>query len=245
VAYDARAHAEDEPAEPSADRVLAIDNVPLDLPVAGAGTRSLAAFIDYLFVTLLGIVLVTSAFVIGAWMTLSSLWWLAVPIFGLFVLEYGYFAGCEILMNGQTPGKRAVGLRVVSRHGSRAGRGALLVRNAVRNLDVLIGVPFMALDPLGRRLGDRLAGTLVVRTRPRTTGTLVERVPRGWTPRQIEVLESFLERSQELQPERAARLADSLVAAIERDDPGFLVSAEMRTPLERLRESVTSGPERR
>ena len=229
-----------------ADRVLAIDNVPLDLPVAGAGTRSLAASLDYAVVSLLGILVVVGAFAIGAAIGLESLWWLAAILLALFALEYGYFAGCEIAMDGQTPGKRVLGLRVVSREGSRAGRAALLVRNAVRNLDLVVGVPMMALDPLARRLGDRLGGTIVLRTVRRASPVVVQRVPNGWTARQIQVLESFLERSDELQPERAHRFAASLVAAIERDDPAFLPPAtEHTTPIERLRTSVSQGPDRR
>jgi uncharacterized RDD family membrane protein YckC len=227
----------------ASDRVLAIDNVPLDLPVASAGTRSLAASLDYLLVGLANTLLVVAAFSIGIAIGLRSFWWLGALLFALFLLDYGYFAGFEIATHGQTPGKRAVGLRVVSRHGSRPSRTAFLLRNAVRNLDIVIGVPLMVLDPMSRRLGDRLAGTIVVRTRP-GTATVLRRVPKDWTARQIEVLESFLERAAELEPEKSLRLAESLVAAIERDDPAFLPPETRGQPaVSRLRAAVARDPD--
>jgi uncharacterized RDD family membrane protein YckC len=226
-----------DPDEMAADRVLAIDNVPLALPIAGAGTRSLAASIDYLIVSVLALLIIVACFVAGAALGLTSLWWLAVLLLALFALEYGYFAVSEIVMSGQTVGKRAVGLRVVGLQGSRPGNAALLLRNAVRNVDLLIGVPMMAIDPLSRRLGDRLAGTLVVRTR-RGDAALVHRVPKGWGARQIEVLEGFLRRCDELEPERAERLARALIATIEKDDPEFLVPGTGLSPVVRLQVSV-------
>jgi uncharacterized RDD family membrane protein YckC len=240
--FEARRVPVDEPDAAALDeRVLAIDNVPLDLPVAGAGSRSLAAFVDYLVVTAASIVLSVAAFFAGVGFGLKSMWWLAVILFGLFALQYGYFAGCEILMDGQTIGKQVVGLRVVSRHGSRPSRVALLIRNALRSLDIVVGVPMMIFDPLSRRLGDRLAGTVVIRQVSAAAAklTLLQRVPRGWTARQIEVLESFLVRSEELRPETAERLAVSLVAAIERDDPAFFApDLQYLSPIERLRAGV-------
>jgi uncharacterized RDD family membrane protein YckC len=224
--------------EDVSDRVLAIDNVPLDLPVASAGTRSLAASLDYLLLGILTAVVAVSVFSVGIAVGLQSLWWLAVLLFALFLLDYGYFAGFEIFTHGQTPGKRAVGLRVVSAHGSRPSRAAFLIRNAVRTIDVWIGVPLMVFDPMARRLGDRLAGTIVVRTRARAA-TVLGRVPKDWTAQQIEVLESFLERAGELEPDKARRLGESLVAAIERDDPTFLPADTRGWPaVSRLRAAI-------
>ena len=54
----------------------------------------------------------------------------------------------------------ALRLRVVTAEGGRPGASALLMRNLVRALDLVFGIPLMAVDPLSRRLGDRLAGTL-------------------------------------------------------------------------------------
>lgn len=221
-----------------ADRVLALDNVPLDLPIAGAGVRSLAASVDYLVVTGLAAALVLLALFLGSTLGLRSPWWLAGLFLGLFAVEYGYFAGSEIAMAGQTLGKRTLGLRVVTRHGSRAGIAALLVRNALRNVDVLVGIPLMILDPASRRLGDRLAGTLVVR-RPDPAPAMLGRAPKGWTPSQIELLESFVARCEDLEPARRERLAESLLASIAQTDPGFLDPETAHLPpTERLKRSL-------
>jgi len=230
-----------DPAETAPGRALVIDNVPLDLPVAGVGPRSLAAFIDYAAVAAIATSLVVVGLLAGVAVGLHSLWWMAALMLALFAVEYGYFAVSEALMEGQTLGKRTVGLRVVTTHGSRPSTAAVLARNAVRSIDLAVGVLLMAIDPLSRRLGDRLAGTLVVRTGHLAAPTVLARVPRGWNGRQIEVLEGFLQRSAEIEPVQAERLARALLAAIERDDPAFLVPESGRGPIERLRASVADA----
>jgi len=240
------APAANDDASQAADRVLALDNVPLDLPIAGAGTRSLAAFIDYLLLSVAIAIVVAVCLLLGGFFNFRSLWWAALLLLAAFALEYGFFAGCEIVMNGQTVGKRLVGLRVVSTHGSRASRAALLTRNAVRLVDIFVGVPLMILDRNARRIGDRLAGTLVVRTRSRPAPNAVHRFPRSWTAPQIAVLESFLERRDELQPERAEQIARSLLAAIERDDPELLPDdGAFADPIARLVAAVSDDREPR
>jgi hypothetical protein len=144
-------------------------------------------------------------------------------------------------MDGRTLGKNAVGLRVVSRDGSRPSNAALLLRNAVRTIDVALGVPLMTFDPLSRRLGDRLAGTLVVRTRARPSA-VVRRIPAGFGPRQIALLEEFLVRCDELEAPKADRLAESLLAAIARTDPAFVSPSLAHLPaVARLKASVVDG----
>ncbi len=214
------------------DRILGLDNVPIELPLATAGSRSLAAFVDYVALGALSVGLAVIAVVVRfAAFDLSRdpsrAWWiLGFLTFGFFVLEYGYFAGCEILMDGQTLGKRAVGLRVVTRSGARPGAAAFLIRNCVRTIDLLVGVLLMAFDPLNRRLGDRLAGTLVVRAARRRQALLViERVPRGWQGREIAIAEGFLRRAATLDPSRVEPLARELLAALARTDPELAAQA--------------------
>lgn len=87
----------------------------------------------------------------------------AVVIGVLFLLPFLYFLISEILMNGQSVGKRAVGCRVISSSGHRPSFLGLFVRNVARYVDAL---PFVwlvpGLDTARRRIGDFLAGTLVV-----------------------------------------------------------------------------------
>jgi uncharacterized RDD family membrane protein YckC len=207
-----------DPAHPETT-VLGLDNVPLDLPVAGVGSRALAAFLDYLLVGIA--VFVWGAACVGLAVLRPGLgWWMAaVFLVGFFIIEYGYFASVETLREGRTFGKWALGLRVVSREGGRPGTPAFLVRNAVRSVDLVVGVPLMALDPLSRRLGDRLAGTLVVHAQAPAPETLLTHAPRAWTVSEAALLETFLRRAPDMEAWRSERLARQLLACIEHDDP--------------------------
>jgi uncharacterized RDD family membrane protein YckC len=223
--------------------VYTLDNVALDLPLAGVGSRVLAAFVDYLGVALLAmtwlILMMILATRFGRGST-AGLIVLAVAFFGLFVLEYGYFAGFEVFLGGETPGKKALGLVVVTREGARPSVGSLLARNLVRTVDLLVGIPLMIVDAASRRLGDRLAGTLVVYKNPleaQASRTLA-RVPRGWGAREVALLESFLRREPELDPEAARTIAARLVSALRRDDPAFLEGLPDDEPRRLLRHAT-------
>jgi uncharacterized RDD family membrane protein YckC len=224
--------------------VLGLDNVPLDLPVAGVGSRALAAFLDYLLVGIA--VFVWGALCVGAAATWRGLgWWMAaVFLVGFFIIEYGYFASVETLREGRTFGKWALGLRVVSREGGRPGTPSFLVRNAVRSVDLFVGIPLMALDPLSRRLGDRLAGTLVVHAQAPAPETVLTRAPRTWGVSEAALLETFLRRAPDMEGWRAERLARQLLACIEHDDPELGGRIDQAAePVGALRQLVTgTGP---
>src|SRR3546814_2568230 len=73
----------------------------------------------------------------------------------------------EAMFNGQTPGKRAMELRVVSADGAPVGWLASIVRNLLRAVDALpvgygFGLVASLADPHGRRLGDMVASTLEI-----------------------------------------------------------------------------------
>jgi len=205
--------------------VLALDNVPLTMPVARAGSRSLAAFFDYLVVGALAVAW-TAALIAGMAIAGEDRvpWLVAGYLLGLFAIEYGYFAGLELATRGRTLGKWIVDLHVVSADGSQASRASLLLRNLLRTPDIFLGVPLMVADPLARRLGDRLGGTLVVAApgAPRRERESLLRAPRGWGAREIALLEDLLHRADDLPPARSRALAQRVVEWIDRDDPGFL-----------------------
>ena len=227
-----------EPPRPD-EAVLGLDNVRLELPIAGAGSRVLAGFVDYAVVAILGILLVFLAIAFA--ISPVGGWWIAAALlFGFFSIEYGYFAGMELATGGQTLGKKALDLHVLDRQGGRPSSAAILVRNCVRMVDLVIGVPMMVVDPLARRLGDRLGGTVVVHGRTGDSAHVVlRRTPAGWSGDDVALLEGFLQRSRDLEPHRARQLARRLLAAIERDDPALLVGIERgRDPVETLRRAV-------
>lgn len=208
-------------ARPSEATVLGLDNVPLELPIAGPGSRTLAAFLDYLVVGIAVILWGALCLGVSAVARGSGWWMLALFLIGFFVIEYGYFATIESVREGQTFGKWAVGLRVVTRAATRPGTAAFLIRNAVRSVDLVTGIPMMATDPLARRLGDRLAGTLVVHVEVSSRDAVLHRTPRGWSAHEAALLESFLWRAPEMEPYRAERLARQLIECIQHDDPAL------------------------
>jgi uncharacterized RDD family membrane protein YckC len=85
----------------------------------------------------------------------------------LFVLEWGYFVLLDMVDGGRSPGKRALGLRVVKEGGFPLTFNDSALRNLLRGADFLpvgylLGLVTMGGDGRSRRLGDRVAGTLVV-----------------------------------------------------------------------------------
>ena len=140
------------------------DNVTLGYSVAGLGSRLVAQILDNLValpLTLIAILLY------GA---LAGVFVTSAQVAGF--MYFGYFFVAEAVTGGKTPGKSAMGLRVIRIDGSAADFGALAVRNVIRVVDVaflLVGVVVMFFQPQTRRLGDLGAGTIVVRDRAMVT----------------------------------------------------------------------------
>ena len=149
------------------------EHVTLDLEIAGVGSRALAALIDMLVLvgSALGVFIVL-VIVAGFGVTIGSIGG-ALLMLGGFAVWTGYFILFEGLRQGQTPGKRMVGIRVVSDTGNAVSLSAAAARNLLRIADFLpppylIGTLLVALHPRGKRLGDMVAGTVVARDRPST-----------------------------------------------------------------------------
>jgi len=219
--------------------ILGLDNIRLELPIAGVGSRTLAGFLDYLLLGgfLFAWSLAGAMFLIA---TEGSSVAFVVFIAGFFVLEWGYFAISEIVGKGRTLGKRAVKLQVITAEGGAASAGALLARNLVRSLDLVFGIPMMAIDPLSRRLGDRLAGTLVVHERRAEAAPLLGRVPPGWGAREVAAVEAFLARAHGLEDTgRTYEMADRILGRLRRDAPELLEGVDARTnPLQAIRQAL-------
>ncbi len=220
------------------ESILGLDNIRLDLPIAGIGSRSLAAFLDYLVVIALAFVWTVLAVVVAS--RLTPAWAPALMILGWFLLEWGYFSGLEVATRGRTLGKMAVKLRVVTAEGGTPGPGALLARNLVRSLDLVFGLPLMVLDPLSRRLGDRLGGTVVIHDRPPEAAPVLGRVPPGWGPRELALVEAFLARAGEMDDLAATwEMADRILARLRRDAPELLEGLDTRNdPIGSIRRAL-------
>jgi uncharacterized RDD family membrane protein YckC len=90
---------------------------------------------------------------------------LALVIF--FFMEWGYFVAFEVAMAGRSPGKAALKLRVIRKEGTPVSFSDSLLRNLLRAADMLpnvyaLGLVTMLSDQKFRRLGDLVAGTIVV-----------------------------------------------------------------------------------
>jgi hypothetical protein len=99
----------------------------------------------------------------------------------------------------------------------------------------------MAVDPLSRRLGDRLAGTLVVHDRGREAAApVLGRVPPGWGPRELAAVESFLARAGTLEDTASSyAMADRILDRIRRDAPELLAGVDTRRdPVAALRQAL-------
>lgn len=156
--------------------------VSIDFPLAGLGSRFVAIMLDYLLQGAVVTVLVILAAVLLSGSTGNTVahaagdaaptkWTIAVLISIPFLLEWGYFGLFEAFWNGQTPGKRIMKIRVIQQTGRPASLLESLGRNLVRFVDYLpafyiIGVISMFVTRRQQRLGDLIAGTLVVHERP-------------------------------------------------------------------------------
>lgn len=140
--------------------VVTPEGVALRLPAAGPMPRALAWMIDFAIrISVLGVAATVLALLGRTGMGLYAVL--------MFVVFWFYPVLFEVLWDGRTPGKRALGLRVVAANGAPVGWLAAFVRNLLRVVDMLpFGYAFGLLaslaDPWGRRLGDMVAGTLVV-----------------------------------------------------------------------------------
>src|SRR4029077_20576778 len=87
-------------------------------------------------------------------------------IFLIFCLYWGYFAIFEVFWNGQTPGKRQAHIRVITSSGRPINVFESIARNFLRAVDsqlgYVVGAIAIAVDKRNRRLGDMVAGTVVV-----------------------------------------------------------------------------------
>lgn len=135
----------------------------------GVGYRFLALIIDALLLLLITCPLSIISFVANDGETADFSGISAVMnCLGLLVF-LGYFIGMETL-RGATVGKMALGLKVVKTDGSQPDWGTSVVRNLLRFVDTfpyfipyLLGAILIWSSPTRQRLGDRVAGTMVVR----------------------------------------------------------------------------------
>ncbi len=144
------------------------ESVVVGLPIAGVGTRFLATLID---TAIIACILVAFAVIIAIGSGMGSTVGYvvaAVGYVGVAVTFLGYYIFFEIIWNGQTPGKRSQRARVIRANGYPVTPFAVVIRNVLRMVDVLpglyaVGLICMIIDRRSRRVGDLMAGTIVVK----------------------------------------------------------------------------------
>ena len=112
----------------------------------------------------------------------SQLWIAAIAGLVSFALYNGYFILLEWLLNGQTPGKRLLHIRVIKQGGYALRFFDTLLRNLLRVIDFLplfygVGLTSLLLTRDSQRVGDLVAGTLVVYQEPVETDSLLPDLP--------------------------------------------------------------------
>jgi uncharacterized RDD family membrane protein YckC len=146
------------------------EQIELEFPVAGLGSRGLALLIDTLIqgmvvAAVLILVELISPDLSHYWVTAEK-WVMAAAIFSTFCLYWGYFALFEMFWNGQTPGKRQAHIRVITASGRPITVFEAIARNFMRVIDsqlaYVVGAVVIAVDRKNRRLGDLVASTVVV-----------------------------------------------------------------------------------
>lgn len=143
----------------------------------------------------------------------------AVMLIGFFLIEWFYPVLFE-LQDGATPGKRAMGIRVIQDNGTPVTPASSVIRNLLRAADFLpllygFGLTCILLNREFKRLGDLAAGTLVVyRDRPverfQPTQEAAYQPPLDLTEMERKTLLAFAERGQSLSESRRIELAELL-----------------------------------
>lgn len=120
-------------------RIVTPEGIPLRLALARAGDRAGAFLLDFL-IQAVAITLLT--LVVGA-MTDWADWSRAFALLAAFAIRTFYFIWFEIRWQGRTPGKRAVGIRVMDAAGGPLRSEAVIVRNLMREIEVWIPILFL------------------------------------------------------------------------------------------------------
>jgi uncharacterized RDD family membrane protein YckC len=180
----------DEHQLPLSQRVVAIrtpENIELSYALAGPGSRAVAYLLDVfimfaVFQITINLIVAAFSLLIRALGVAGEMWIAGIAALASFGLYNGYFIAFEWLLNGQTPGKRMLHVRVIKQGGYSLRFFDTLLRNLLRVIDFLplfygVGLTSLLLTRDSQRLGDLLAGTLVVYQEPVQTDSLLPDLP--------------------------------------------------------------------
>ena len=152
-------------------RITTPQNIDIDYEVAGLGERVVARLIDlgiFVFILYAGLIVMASMDLFQS--KVSTI--VIIAIYSSLLVFYDLV--CETFMNGQSAGKRIMKIKVISLDGARPRFGQYLMRWLFRIVDFgliepgLIALIICVVSEKPQRLGDIVAGTILVRTSPRT-----------------------------------------------------------------------------
>ncbi len=204
----------------------------LPLAPAGVGVRIMAFLLDFL---------IRFAATVVVYIPLSAL---GRTGFGLalilaFLLEWFYPVYFEVWRQGRTPGKKRYGIRVINDDGTPVTFAPSLLRNLLRVVDFLplfylAGIVTSVLNRHFKRLGDLVAGTLVVYDTPPPAVPDLDikghlPVPADFTTDEQRALLAFAERSKQLSPERQSELAAILQPLLNTPEPVIAIKQMANT----------------
>src|SRR6185369_365740 len=160
------------------------ERVELHYVLANVGNRFLAAAIDHLIQASAILIVIVVAGAFSDWRLFNSMgvWAAALTVLAIFAIYWGYFVAFETLWSGQTPGKLIMRLRVVREDGRPVRFFEVFVRNLLRVAidfqplpSYAIGVVSIIFSARSKRVGDFVAGTVVVKERE-TEAPLLEEI---------------------------------------------------------------------
>lgn len=205
----------------------------LEFPLAGIGSRFLGMAADLAIQIAVGAVLFIAALIMvpaarlfGGW---TTQWVIAGIILVIFLLNSAYFAFFETIWNGQTPGKRYAQLRVMKDDGRPISAYDAIIRNLMRIVDQLpalygVGLISMIFSKQSKRLGDFVAGTVVVHektlegVRPIAETPIDATLPSfdasSITLEELRLIETFIQRRSSWDPGVRTSMAAQISARI-------------------------------
>ncbi|HEX9059801.1 MAG TPA: RDD family protein [Clostridia bacterium] len=158
--------------------ILTPENVHLEYEAAGLGSRHAAALIDSglqiisIFFVLVCISILSSSSVTDIFKNTNhiNLFFVAICIILTFIIFFGYFIIFEMALNGQTPGKKLLKLRVIKENGEPLGIWESLTRNILRIIDYIpllnfIDIFILIFSDKYKRIGDYASSTIVIKTK--------------------------------------------------------------------------------
>ena len=215
------------------------ESVELEFTLAGIGNRAWALLIDYhvlafLIVALLISLNIISIQVVNILVGFSEaddikIWSAAIQLLVTYFIYTGYFVYFETRWQGQTPGKRFAKIRVIQDNGRPIGLQQATLRSLLRVVDdiLFLGAVLIALSPKEKRLGDWVAGTIVIQAPSVAAATfpiseqandlakqLVNADLSQLLPDDFAVIREYLQRRKVMAPKARAQLSLQLAQQI-------------------------------